>query len=124
MSWHDNGKTNSSDSAHENLSSDNESSNGTANKKAEKKPTPITTQIEVKTKSVLSEDGKGNFMLSAIDIKNNTTQFVFPKEYWENQKYGKIGEQFKKKASSEEGIRVILHFFVYKNKKYVAKIGR
>lgn len=92
--------------------------------KKEKKPTPKTTAVEYKTKSVLSEDGKGNYTLSVIDIHNNISEMIFPKEYWKSDKYGKVGQQFKDKASKSDGIMVTLHFFVYNNKKYVAKIGK
>lgn len=92
--------------------------------KTEKKPTPPTTAIELKTSSNLSDNGNGDMTLKAFDRKNSEYEFVFPKEYWKNEKYGKVGEQFKKAAGEKSGIMVTLHFFVYNNKKYVAKIGK
>ena len=94
------------------------------NKASEEKPTPDTTAIELKTNTTLNEDGKGNYILTAIDKDNHKGEFIFPKKYWNNNKYGKVGEQFKDKASQKAGIMVTLHFFVYNNKKYVAKIGK
>ena len=92
--------------------------------KKEKKPTPPTTSIELKTASTLTDTGKGDMSLKAFDKKNNELTFVFPKEYWESQKYGKVGDQFKAKAGEKSGIMVTLHFFVYNKKNYVAKIGK
>ena len=88
----------------------------------EKKPTPETTAVKVKTKTELTPDGKGGYFLSAYDVKNNTIDFVFPKEYWKSNKYGEEGESFKEKASASKGIMYVLHFYTYNGKKYVAEI--
>lgn len=124
--WHDSDEPSSSDSAQ--TSSEPKEApatkpqNDAPKQKTQKRPTPATKKIQLKTQSTLSNDGKGNFLLSAIDIENNTAEFVFPKEYWKSEKYGKVGEEFKEKATKEKDIMVTLHFYVYKNKKYVAKI--
>ncbi len=89
--------------------------------KPEKKPTPDTTSVELRTETALSEDGKGNYILSAIDKKNNKAEFIFPKQYWESNKYGDDGKQFKEKAM-QPGIMVTLGYYVYNNRRYVAEI--
>ena len=91
--------------------------------KAEKKPTPETTAVELKTSSVLVDEN-GTCHLSAFDKKNVEREFVFPKQYWESHKYEAVGDQFKKKASEKDGIMVTLHFYVYNGKNIVAKIGK
>ena len=91
--------------------------------KAEKKPTPETTAVELKTSSVLVNEN-GTCHLSAFDKKNVEREFVFPKQYWESHKYEAVGDQFKKKASEKDGIMVTLHFYVYNGKNIVAKIGK
>ncbi len=91
--------------------------------KAEKKPTPETTAVELKTSSVLVDEN-GTCHLSAFDKKNVEREFVFPKQYWESNKYKAVGDQFKKKAAEKDGIMVTLHFYVYNGKNIVAKIGK
>ena len=88
-----------------------------------KKPTPETTAVELKTSSLLTEEN-GSYHLQAFDKKNVERDFVFPKQYWDSNKYGKVGDQFKAKASEKDGIMVTLHFYVYNQKNYVAKIGK
>ena len=99
------------------------SSKPAQNTAKEKKPTPETTAVELKTSSLLEEEN-GSYHLHAFDKKNVERDFVFPKQYWDSNKYGKVGDQFKKKASEKDGIMVTLHFYVYNQKNYVAKIGK
>ncbi len=116
----DSEETDSSESAHELAAPDNAPVNtspkDTEKKKAQKLPTPPTTKKVLKTQSVLSKDSKGNYSLLAIDKKNNTNEFTFPREYWESNKYGKIGDVFKEKASIDKGLLLTLHFYVYNKK--------
>ncbi|WP_026667646.1 hypothetical protein [Butyrivibrio sp. AE2005] len=123
---HNSEGTDSSDSAQEpsasGTTSVNSSEKDTKNKKVKKLPTPDTTPKHVLTRSILSKDSKGNYSLKAIDKANNILEFVFPREYWESNKYGNTGEIFKEKASIEENIWLTLHFYVFNQKKYVAEI--
>ena len=88
----------------------------------EKQPTPETTAVKLKTQTELTPNGKGGFVLTAIDAKNKVADYVFPKQYWDAGKYGDIGEDFKEKATANTGLFYVLHFYTYKGKNYVASI--